>query len=380
MSVMKKHFSAWAAMLALAFLFASCGSDGPAGGLVIEGQIANAPNLSVHLDRTTLSNTSQILALARTETDASGHFRFELKEHPGKGIYRLRIGAKQIVLILNGNEDKVRIDGDLTTLQRYDYKVSGSEDTEKYLETVKGLVARTVTSDHIRQIVETWPNPLLGMYLAVQALGDNPQFMDIYKKAAERLDKEMPGSDYATIFARYMGSLEQRALQRQAAEKIKIGAPAPDIALPSPDGTIYRLSDLRGKVVLLDFWASWCGPCRRENPHVVQVYKKYKDRGFTVFSVSLDGVDSRTAARFKSKEQLDEFIQRSKERWVKAIKDDGLEWPYHVSDLKKWDSSAAALYGVRSIPKSFLIDREGKIVAIGLRGAAAIERELLKHL
>ncbi len=380
MSVLKKIAGFVGAVVLAAFLLEACSQEGSSGGLVIEGQIANAPNLSVHLDRTTLSNNSQILALDRTQTDANGHFRFELPEHPGKGVYRLRIGAKQIVLILNGNEEKIRIDGDLTRLQNFDYSVNGSEDTEKYIETVKGLMARAVTSDDIRQIVSSWPNPLLGMYLAVQALGDNAQFMDIYKEAVQRLEAEMPDSDYAKVFAQYVRNLERRALQRQAAEKIKIGAPAPDIALPSPDGTIYRLSDLRGKVVLLDFWASWCGPCRRENPHVVQVYKKYKDRGFTVFSVSLDGVDSRTAARFSSKEQLDAFVQRSKERWVKAIEDDGLEWPYHVSDLKKWDSSAAALYGVRSIPKSFLIDREGKIVAIGLRGAAAIERELLKHL
>ncbi len=381
MLVMKKVF-VWVGTALWIFLsLAACQQDSvPRGGLIIEGDIANAPNLSVHLDRTTMVRSSQILALERTETDANGHFVFKLDKHPGKGIYRLRIGAKQIVLILNGNEDKVRIEGDLTTLQDFDYSVSGSEDTQKLLEMVKGLMAGQVTSDDIRQIGDTWPNPLLGMYLAVQALGNDTRFMDVYKAIGQRLEKEMPGSEYTQLYTQYIASLEQQVLQRQAAEKIKIGSPAPDIALPSPNGTVYRLSDLRGKVVLLDFWASWCGPCRRENPNVVQVYKKYKDKGFTVFSVSLDGVDSRTAARLGNPEKVENFRARAKERWIKAIEDDGLEWPYHVSDLKKWESSAAALYGVRSIPKSFLIDREGRIVAIGLRGAAAIERELLKHL
>jgi thiol-disulfide isomerase/thioredoxin len=108
-----------------------------------------------------------------------------------------------------------------------------------------------------------------------------------------------------------------------------------------------RLSDLKGKVVLIDFWASWCGPCRRENPNVVNLYKQYKDKGFEVFSVSLD---------------------RSRDAWMKAITDDGLIWKSHVSDLKHWGNEAAQLYGVTSIPRTILLDREGKVIAENLRG------------
>ena len=128
-----------------------------------------------------------------------------------------------------------------------------------------------------------------------------------------------------------------------------IGSMAPELAFPDPDGNIRKLSDLRGKVVLIDFWASWCGPCRRESPNVRNVYQKYHDKGFEVFSVSLD---------------------RDANSWKKAIKDDQLVWPNHVSDLKYWSSEAAAIYGVRSIPAMFLLDREGRIVAKDLRGAA----------
>lgn len=124
---------------------------------------------------------------------------------------------------------------------------------------------------------------------------------------------------------------------------------APELSFPDPQGNIRNLSDLRGKVVLVDFWASWCGPCRRENPHVVEMYAKYHDKGFEVFSVSLD---------------------KDATAWKGAIAKDNLSWPNHVSDLKGWSSKAAAIYGVSSIPCTFLLDREGHILARGLRGDA----------
>lgn len=132
-----------------------------------------------------------------------------------------------------------------------------------------------------------------------------------------------------------------------------IGDIAPEISLKNPEGKTISLSSLRGQYVLIDFWASWCGPCRRENPNVVNAYKKYnkakfkEGKGFEIFSVSLD---NNTA------------------RWASAIEQDNLTWDYHVSDLKGWSSSAARAYGVNSIPQSFLVDPNGKIVAKNLRG------------
>lgn len=139
-----------------------------------------------------------------------------------------------------------------------------------------------------------------------------------------------------------------------------VGDKAPEIALSAPDGTVIKLSSLKGKVVLIDFWASWCGPCRKANPGVVKVYEKYKAQGFTVYSVSLD---------------------QNKDRWVQAIAKDGLAWDNHVSDLKFWNNKAAADYGVEAIPATFLIDRNGVIIDSDLHGNSlegAVKRALKK--
>jgi thiol-disulfide isomerase/thioredoxin len=160
-------------------------------------------------------------------------------------------------------------------------------------------------------------------------------------------------ADYTKSLAtRYKSEMPQSKMANKIFKSLPKGAPvagelAPDIKLSNPSGKEISLSSLKGKIVLIDFWASWCGPCRRENPNVVKAYEKYKGKGFTIFSVSLD---------------------EDKIKWTQAIQKDQLAWDTHVSDLKGWQSSAARLYSVKGIPATFLVGKDGKIVATNLRG------------
>lgn len=169
-----------------------------------------------------------------------------------------------------------------------------------------------------------------------------------YETLAQRFEKENPNSPHAKALIGRVARIKG----------VSIGAQAPEISLSDTTGNSIALSSLRGKYVLLDFWASWCGPCRAENPNVVRMYNKFRDKGFEIYSVSLD---------------------QAKANWTKAIRNDHLTWT-HVSDLKFWQSAAAQQYGVQAIPATFLLDKEGKIIAKNLRGDALEQKleEVLK--
>jgi peroxiredoxin len=220
-------------------------------------------------------------------------------------------------------------------------------------DSLSAIIIRDFTAnDSIQKVtlmnlVEKEPGSLAWMFFTDKFdITNDFAFVDVLDKA---LTKAYPVNAFVKQYH------EQVEMERKTA----IGQPAPDITLPDADGNMRSLSSLKGKVVLLDFWASWCGPCRKENPYVVNVYNKYHEKGFEIFSVSLD---------------------KDRNAWLKAIAADNLSWPDHVSDLKYWRSEGAAIYGVTAIPFSVLIDREGRIVAKKLRGDALENKvsELLK--
>lgn len=171
--------------------------------------------------------------------------------------------------------------------------------------------------------------------------------LEVVEQIFTAMRPELQNSDYGTRVAE---RLEVKKLQMAKFSALNIGNEAPDFSAPSPDGNHLALSDIRGKVTIIDFWASWCGPCRKENPNVVKVYQKYHDKGLEIINVSLDRPGH-------------------KDRWIKAIKDDNLTW-HHVSNLNYFNDPIAKLYNINAIPATYILDESGKIVAKNLRGAA----------
>jgi thiol-disulfide isomerase/thioredoxin len=180
--------------------------------------------------------------------------------------------------------------------------------------------------------------------LPVLSTLDSEKEYPTYESIMKQLINSFSGSPNVEAAKLQFAEMQKK---RAASNALSSGNPAPLFSQADRNGDPISLKDLRGKVVLIDFWASWCGPCRKENPNVVNLYKKYKDAGFTVMSVSLD---------------------KDKNAWLAAIEKDGLIWPYHVSDLKYWSNEVAKLYQVSSIPFTVLVDRDGNIIDTKLRG------------
>jgi thiol-disulfide isomerase/thioredoxin len=296
----------------------------------VKGMAANAV---VYLDRITNSGTEMG---EKTSVGADGRFsmKFELKH---ASVYRLRLGQRFMPLVLHPG-DSLDVQADLSRFE--EYAVGSSEASM----SLKPFVVGKFQLDDISTFVDKSTDALASWYAVRLMSIDYGDHAKNYAKVREQLLAQYPDGPYAAPFST-MVSEGQANMQQQ--KGVRLGIAAPEIALPNPDGKVLALSSLKGKVVLIDFWASWCGPCRRSNPELVEIYKKYKDRGFTVYSVSLDA---------------------AKDAWVKAIKDDNLSWPTHVSELKKWAGRVNALYGVEGIPATFLLDKSGKVAGKNLHG------------
>lgn len=331
----------------------------------ISGMIFNSGAKSVALVRMNGTETRQFL---KASLDKEGNFEMS-GQLPLMDYYELHIGNENIHLILRDQAD-IKVYGDGANLKSF-LNIVDSEESSTYHKFCQTVEAWKFTSDSAAAVVKADPtqseqvNREMGTrYQRFQ--GETKTYVAVNANSAALMAAVGaidPASDFPTfeavtnqLVAVFGQSEDVKVLknkyemikaQAYANDKFAPGKLAPDFEELLPDGKTMKLSDLRGNIVLLDFWASWCGPCRRENPHVVGLYEKYKDRGFTVMSVSLD---------------------KDRALWLQAIETDKLSWPNHVSDLGFWASKAAKLYGVSGIPFTVLIDKEGKIIGTKLRG------------
>jgi peroxiredoxin len=367
----------------LTLLFCGCKNN----SIQISGQLENpVKGEYLYLDEL---KANELETIDSVKIGEDGRFTFK-RETTLPTFFLLKINNSNFFTILCEPGEKLRIEARFDSLN-FPLSVSGSKGTEKIVEynkALKNTVSKLMSlneiymqnsdSPDLQKVIQSLDS-MAQQYLneinvyTKRYIDDNIKslvsLVALYQQVAPQvyvLDQVKDLNYYvkvdSSLFSLFPESEPVKALHEQvqslisqtdATALLKIGDEAPEISLPSVDGKIITLSSTRGGIVLLDFWASWCSPCRLENPNLVKAFNQYRGKGFKIYQVSLD---------------------KTKDDWLKGIQDDNLSQWIHVSDLKYWNSAVVPLYKIESIPSNMLLDNNGKIIATNLRGEALQEK------